>query len=56
MPAPQYSEWKAFDCIEPFDAAGVILQGLAGAGKKQPVPWQLQKEKFFRHIALMKGK
>lgn len=25
-------EWRAFDLIEPLDAAGVILRGLAGSG------------------------
>lgn len=35
MDADSFSEWMAYDAIEPIDAAGTILKGLSGSGKEQ---------------------
>lgn len=56
LPGDVYQEWKAFDYLESLNPAGVIMKGLAGGGKKKETSWQVQKQKFLNHIAIMGGR
>jgi len=54
IPADLYTEWMAFDLMEPLNPAGMILKGLGGESKPAP-QWQAQKAKLLQHIAITKG-
>lgn len=55
MTVEQYLEWRAFDAIEPLDAAGVILKGLAGLARtevRQVSNWMQQKQNMLHWFNL----